>query len=195
MKVYQVQNYRYSNYYVQSKKQTPSFTSIKSENPDGLYRKNAGETLRVSEALQKCPEATDFFEKYDVNIGYHAAQKGDTLYESSLHILYTDPTSSFFTKIFGGKKEIAISGFGSSLEKSTDQLIKYILPEGNGSNLNGGLSSRINTAVEEIQKKLNQKNAKIAAKNAKKQAKIDAKNKQKADEKALQDAIKEHTGK
>ena len=193
MKIYHIPNYQYNNYYAQNRVQAPHFTSIKSTTPDGLYRKQGEEAKKITDALQKNPDAIEFFKKNDVHLGYHAVQIENLSYSSSLHIRYRLPAQNkvqaFFEK-FKSPKEIVIHGFGSTLEESTEKLVEYILPksEENGT---GMLSAHIQSAQEEIQKILNKREAKKEAKQAEKQAKIDAKQKQKDDKQAVEQSVKD----
>ena len=193
MKVYQIPNYQYNNYYVQNRVQAPHFTSIKSTTSDGLYRKQDGEAQKITDALQENPDAIKFFKEHDVHLGYHAVKTGNSLYSSSLHIRYKLPAQNIiqtFSEKLRATKEIVIYGFGSDLEESTEDLVKCILPEGEKDG-KGILSSHIQSAKEEIQEILNKIEAKKEAKKAKKQAKIDKKQKQEYDKQAVKQSVKD----
>ena len=159
-----------NNNYSKCSKSNPNFTSIKSIQCQGLYKKAPEYGKELLEAFNKNPVAMDFCKKYDVSLIFHADKDMSNI-KSSLVMFYENPSiskiSKFIKKLFGsGDDVIHISSWNHNLKNSTSELVERILPEQAGSNKaqNGLLSSHIQLADKKMQQIINAKEAKKAAK-------------------------------
>ncbi len=188
-----------SNYKI---KRNPQFTSIKSITTSGLYKKFPEYGKELVDAFRKNPEVIQFCKKYDVDIVFDAF-KGTSMIESSMHILYDNLAKSkvrrFFDRLCGNRDKVSLHSWGNSfdvklsIKKSTSDLVEMILPEGAGvqKSRNGLLNSHLRSADKSIQDILDERAQKSLAQKSKKAEKVHAEDCFVANEKALDDSIKD----
>lgn len=187
----------YNNPQISTQTKVPNFKAIKTIKCEGLYKKHPEYGKELIETIRENPVAMDFFKKFDVDIVFYACKQAMSAVESSIHIFFDNPAKTKFLGIFGSKRDsISLSNYDDkyevvkSLESTTEGLKNYIsdhIPNKNS----GLLNSHIQLKEEEIQKVLDEREAKSAEKIDKKTKADLAQSKQKRDKIDLDNSIEE----
>ena len=179
-------------------KQT-NFKAIKSVKCKGLYKKHPELAKELVQSFKTNPIAMDFCKKFDVDIVFYACKQAMSAVESSVHIFFDNPTKKSFLGFLGNKRDkISLNAYDdkyeteNSLKASTDLLKAYILKDYAIPNRPCGLlNSHIKCKQDEIQKILEEKDAKHKAKLDKDYEKALAETNAKNETKELNDSIED----
>lgn len=181
----------------------PNFTSIKSLQCRGLYKKYPELGKELVETLKENPKAMDFCKKYDVDIVFYAANIGMKKNLSSIHIFYDNVAKSKFKKFIGflnntkDKVELVMYGSKYQVEESLKESTKYLkraihasIGGKHGGEYGGMLDIHLEYAHKRMQDELAKKVAEAEAKKVKRLLKVNAQTKVLQDKQELDESIR-----
>lgn len=152
MKVNNIQNYQYHNYYTQNRKQNPSFESRGTTEVIGDFP----DVEKIEEIIDNNPQARDFFERYDgyirLSVNDEKNEKDPNTYYK-MQVIYKHPLKP--------KKE-QVYLITQATSHSAQKCLKYIIFDITGDK--SLLSLQLGSLNYRMQKELETHEAKQAAK-------------------------------